>query len=129
MFLRGAYDMTFDAGTWWLVGVLLTALLGVVGGLVSQAIFKKIDENSADIKQVRENYTTRKDHKEDMEAVQHRIETVRSEMRTEIKALGDDIKEIKETCLRNEDFLRQMMRLENQMDELRKYLMGGGKNA
>lgn len=125
----GVNAMTFDAGTWWLVGVLLTALLGVVGGLVSQAIFKKIDENSADIKQVRENYTTRKDHKEDMETVQQRIETVRNEMRTEIKSLGDDIKEIKETCLRNEDFLRQMMRLENQMDELRKYLMGGGKNV
>lgn len=128
--------MTFDAGTWWLVGVLLTALLGVVGGLVSQAIFKKIDENSADIKQVRENYTTRKDHKADMDAMHKEVKEVRSEMRTEMQSLSDDIKEIKETCLRNEDFLRQMMRVEDnikhvdeKMDTLYQYIIGGGRNA
>ena len=122
--------MTFDAGTWWLVGILLTALLGVVGALVSRSIFKRIDENAADIKEVRENYTPRKDHKSDMDAARKELKEVRSEMRTEIQSLSDDIKEIKETCLRNEDFLRQMMRLEDKMDELYKYVIGGsGRNA
>lgn len=122
--------MTFDAGTWWLVGILLTALLGVVGALVSRSIFKRIDENAADIKEVRENYTPREEHKSDMAAARRELKEVRGEMRTEIQSLSDDIKEIKETCLRNEDFLRQMMRLEDKMDELYKYIMGGGgRNA
>lgn len=136
MFLRGVYDMTFDAGTWWLVGLLLTALLGVVGGLVSRSIFKRIDENTADIKQVRENYTTRKDHKADMDAMHNEVKEVRREMRTEMQSLSDDIKEIKETCLRNEDFLRQMMRVEDnikhvdeKMDTLYRHIIGGGRNA
>lgn len=118
--------MVFDAGTWWLVGILLTALLGVVGALVSRSIFKRIDENSTDIKEVRENYTPRKDHKDDLEKVRRELKEARSEMRTEIQGLSDDIKEIKETCLRNEDFLRQIMRLEDKMDELYRYIIGGG---
>lgn len=118
--------MVFDAGTWWLVGILLTALLGVVGALVSRSIFKRIDENSTDIKEVRENYTPRKDHKEDLEMVRKEVKDVRSEIRAEIQGLSGDITEIKETCLRNEDFLRQMMRLEGKMDELYRYIMGGG---
>lgn len=118
--------MVFDAGTWWLVGILLTALLGVVGALVSRSIFKRIDENSTDIKEVRENYTPRNEHKDDLEKVHDELRRVRSEMRKDIEGLGKDIKEIKETCLRNEDFLRQMMRLEGKMDELYRYIMGGG---
>lgn len=118
--------MVFDAGTWWLIGILLTALLGVVGALVSRSIFKRIDENSTDIKEVRENYTPRKDHKDDLEKVRRELKEVRSEMRTEIQGLSDDIKEIKETCLRNEDFLRQIMRLEDKMDELYRCIIGGG---
>lgn len=128
--------MTFDAGTWWLIGLLLTGLLGVVGALVTRSVFHRIDENSADIKEVRENYTTRKDHKEAMDAVHKEIKEVRSEMRTEIQSQSEDIKEIKETCLRNEDFLRQMMRVEDnimrideKMERLYQYIMGGGRNA
>lgn len=128
--------MTFDAGTWWLIGLLLTGLLGVVGALVTRSVFHRIDENSADIKEVRENYTTRKDHKEAVDAVHKEIKEVRSEMRTEIQSQSEDIKEIKETCLRNEDFLRQMMRVEDnimrideKMERLYQYIMGGGRNA
>lgn len=128
--------MTFDAGTWWLVGVLLTALLGVVGGLVSRSIFKRIDENTTDIKQVRENYTTRKDHKADMDALHKEVKDVRSEMRTEMQSLSKDINEIKETCLRREDFLQQMLRIENNLkhtddkiDRVYQYIIGGGRNA
>lgn len=66
--------MTFDAGTWWLLGLLLTGLLGVVGALVTRSVFHRIDENSADIKEVRENYTTREDHKADMDAQRRELE-------------------------------------------------------
>lgn len=50
--------MTFDTGTWWLITIILTALLGCIGALVSRSIFKSLDEHSSDIKEVRENYTT-----------------------------------------------------------------------
>lgn len=44
--------MTFDTGTWWLITIILTALLGCIGALVSRSIFKSLDEHSSDIKEV-----------------------------------------------------------------------------
>ena len=115
--------MTFDTGTWWLITIILTALLGCIGALVSRSIFKSLDEHSSDIKEVRENYTTRKDHKTDIDAVRREMKEVRSEMRTEIQTLSEDIKEVKETCLRKDVFEHNMLRLENKMDALTKFLM------
>lgn len=43
--------MTFDTGTWWLITIILTALLGCIGALVSRSIFKSLDEHSSDIKE------------------------------------------------------------------------------
>ena len=73
--------MTFDTGTWWLITIILTALLGCIGALVSRSIFKSLDEHSS------------------------------------------DIKEVKETCLRKDVFEHNMLRLENKMDALTKFLM------
>lgn len=115
--------MTFDAGTWWLLGLLLTGLLGIVGALVTRSVFHRIDENSADIKEVRENYTTRRDHKADTDAMRREMKEIRSEMRTEIQDLREDIKEIKENCLRKEDFERNFLRLEGKQDALNRYMM------
>ena len=118
--------MTFDPATWWLFGILLTALLGIVGALVSRTIFKQIDENRVDIKQVRENYTTQKDHKEAQDAMRREIKEVRTEMRTEIRPMSEDVKEIKENCIRREEFLQSQLKLESKMDKLMEFLMKGG---
>lgn len=115
--------MTFDAGTWWLIGILLTGLLGIVGALVGRTIFKQIDENRVDIKEVRESYTTQKDHRDAQDAIRREIKDVRAEMKTEVQALSDDIKEVKEKCLRKTDFERSVLQLENKVDTLTRYLM------
>lgn len=119
--------MTFDAGTWWLVGTLLTALLGVVGLLLSRAIFKRLDDNSADIKEVREQYTPRSQHNEDLKDIRREMKELRGEMRGDIQELNENIKELRETCLRKDDFLRSMMQMEKKMDEIYRHLMGGGE--
>ncbi len=118
--------MTFDPATWWLFGILLTALLGIVGALVSRTIFKQIDENRVDIKQVRESYTTQKDHREAQDAMRREIKEVRTEMRTEIRSMSEDVKEIKENCIRREEFLQSQLKLESKMDKLMEFLMKGG---
>ena len=48
--------MTFDAGTWWLLTVIVTTVVGLVGFLFGRSVFRQLDENRADIKEVRENY-------------------------------------------------------------------------
>ena len=35
--------MAFDAGTWWLVGLLATALTGAVVFLVKRTLFSRVD--------------------------------------------------------------------------------------
>lgn len=46
--------MTFDAGTWWLITIIVTTVVGLVGFLFGRSVFRQLDENRADIKQVRE---------------------------------------------------------------------------
>ena len=120
--------MVFDAGTWWLIGIMLTALLGVIGALISRSIFKRLDDNSADIKEVREQYTPRSQHAMDLKDIRQEMKELRGEVRGDIQELNENIKELRETCLRKDDFLRSMMQMQNKMDEIYKYLMEGGKH-
>lgn len=115
--------MAFDAGTWWLVTIIVTVIVGLIGYLFGRSVFKALDENRADIKEVRESYTTQKDHKDDLDDIRREIKEVRSEMKTEIQALSEDIKEVKEKCLRKSDFERSVLQLESKVDALTRYLM------
>ena len=115
--------MLFDAGTWWLVTSIVTVVVGLIGYLFGRSVFKALDENRADIKEVRESYTTQKDHKDDLDDIRREIKEVRSEMKTEIQALSEDIKEVKEKCLRKSDFERSVLQLESKVDALTRYLM------
>lgn len=120
--------MTFDTGTWWLITIILTALLGCIGALVSRSIFKSLDEHSSDIKEVRENYTPRTDHQKDLEAVRREMKEMRTEMRTEIRQMSDDVKDIKENCIRREEFVSHQLKLENKLDRLMEFMMKQGGN-
>ena len=115
--------MLFDAGTWWLVTIIVTVVVGLIGYLFGRSVFKALDENRADIKEVRESYTTQKDHKDDLDDIRREIKEVRSEMKTEMQALSEDIKEVKEKCLRKSDFERSVLQLESKVDALTRYLM------
>ncbi|WP_418441498.1 hypothetical protein [Candidatus Allofournierella excrementavium] len=117
--------MTFDTGTWWLIGILLTALMGIVGALVSRSIFLQLDKNSADIKEVRENYTTRTSHQKDLEAMRRDMKEMRTEMRTEMRQMSEDVKDIKENGVRREEYLRSQLKLENKLDRLMELMMKG----
>nr|DAL36227.1 MAG TPA_asm: ATP synthase subunit a [Caudoviricetes sp.] len=120
---EGMEGMLFDAGTWWLVTIIVTVVVGLIGYLFGRSVFKALDENRADIKEVRESYTTQKDHKDDLDDIRREIKEVRSEMKTEIQALSEDIKEVKEKCLRKSDFERSVLQLESKVDALTRYLM------
>ena len=50
------------------------------------------------------------------------LQAVRKELREETRKLQADIEDIKENCLRKDDFLRQMMRLETMVTDINKYL-------
>ena len=120
--------MTFDAGTWWLLTVIVTTVVGLVGFLFGRSVFRQLDENRADIKEVRENYTPRTDHQKDVEALRREMKEMRTEMRTEIRQMSDDVKDIKENCIRREEFVSHQLKLENKLDRLMEFMMKQGGN-
>ena len=79
--------MTFDAGTWWLLTVIVTTVVGLVGFLFGRSVFRQLDENRADIKEVRENYTPRTDHQKDLEAVRREMKIGRASCRERVYVL------------------------------------------
>lgn len=110
--------MTFDAGTWWLIVLVLGLLIGGFTFLLKRTVFTRIDKCEeridncvskvahekdittcmGDIKQIREDYTPRSVHSKDFD-----------ECRT-------DIKKIKEDCITKEDFLREMGKFDRKLD-------------
>lgn len=99
--------MTFDAGTWWLIGILLTALLGFVGVLVSRTVFKALDKNSEDIETIKQDYTPRTTHDASVEKIQA------------------EIKEMQDKFLTREDFFREQAKTERKLDQILNLLMKG----
>lgn len=109
--------MVFDSGTWWLIGILLMVLISAIGVLSGRSIFGKIDEhtkaiskNANDIQAVQQDYTPRTEHVETLKELRAElkgdIKDVREELRSEISKLASDIGDIKENCLRKDDFIR-----------------------
>ena len=45
--------------------------------MFGRSVFRQLDENRADIKQVRENYTPRDDHQKDMEKMRKSQKTLK----------------------------------------------------
>ena len=91
------------------------------------------------MKGVRENYTPRDDHQKDLErlrtahqkdveALRREMKEMRTEMRTEIRQMSDDVKDIKENCIRREEFVSHQLKLENKLDRLMEFMMKQGGN-
>lgn len=99
--------MTFEPGTWWLIGILLTGLLGLVGVLVSRTVFKTLDKNAADIETIKQDYTQRTTHDASVEKIQA------------------EIKEMQDKFLTREDFFREQAKTERKLDQILNLLMKG----
>ena len=137
--------MTFDPGTWWLA----LGLLGVFGTVLGFFWKRDRDENDrtkgrvekleqtsvkkTELEKVEETLTAQGrsiSHIEKTYVEESKLDTVRTELWNETKKQASDIEYIKENCLRKDDFLRQMMRLESMVTDINKYLReGSGKNA
>ena len=137
--------MTFDPGTWWLA----LGLLGVFGTVLGFFWKRDRDENDrtkgrvekleqtsvkkTELEKVEETLTAQGRSISNIEKTyveESKLDKVRTELWNETKKQASDIEYIKENCLRKDDFLRQMMRLESMVTDINKYLReGSGKNA
>ena len=54
--------MTFDAGTWWLIGLLATGLIGAVVFLIKRTLFSRVDDLTKEVKEVRDTTVKKADY-------------------------------------------------------------------
>ena len=140
--------MTFDPGTWWLV----VGLLGL-GGTALAFLLKR---NMAESDRTKDRVTaleTRSAQKADVDkalekvnktvaeqgkAIAHiektyvekdELQAVRRELLGGYDNLTRKVDDIKENCLRKDDFLRQIMQLQNEIRDLNKYIRERDKNG
>lgn len=115
--------MEFDAGTWWLIGILLTFLIGALGWMVKRSLDKierkldsaatkaelekEVGECKQQISETQHTYTTRSQHQQDW---------------TECH---NDIKAIQRNFLTKEDYFREQAKTEKKLDQILNLLMKG----
>ena len=86
--------MEFDAGTWWLIGILLTFLIGALGWMVKRSLDKierkldsaatkaelekEVGECKQQISEIQHTYTTRSQHQQDWTECHNDIKAIQA---------------------------------------------------
>lgn len=127
--------MLFDNGTWWLIGLLLAALIAAVEFLGKRSLFGKMDEMSNKIQAIDNNMVKKVDYEKAHDKALKDIEQIKKDYTPrdvhdrafdEVRA---DIKKITENYLTKEDFFREQAKTESKLDRILDILMDkGGSN-
>lgn len=124
--------MTFDAGTWWLIGLLVTALIGAVVFLVKRTLFSRVDDLAREVREIRDGTIKKPDYEKAQEKLIRDIEqikkdyTPRSVHDRAYDEVRGDIKKITENYLTKEDFFREQAKTERKLDMILDILMKKG---
>ena len=71
--------MTFDAGTWWLIGLLATGLIGAVVFLIKRTLFSRVDDLTKEVKEVRDTTVKKADYEKAEERLEADIEQIKKD--------------------------------------------------
>lgn len=126
--------MNFDAGTWWLIGLLVTALIGAVVYLIKRTLFSRVDDLTKEVKEVREGVVKKADYEKAQDRMMKDIEQIKKDYTPRSvhdKDMGEaraDIKKITENYLTKEDFFREQAKTDRKLDRILDILMKQGGN-
>ena len=121
--------MNFDAGTWWLVGLLASALTAAVVFLIKRTLFSRVDDLAKEVKEVREGVVKKEDYEKAQDRMSKDIEQIKKEYtprQVHDKAVDEvrsDIKKITENYLTKEDFFREQAKTDRKLDRILDILM------
>jgi methyl-accepting chemotaxis protein len=111
--------MEFTADTWWLFGLIVSAVLAIISFFLKRTI-NQVDKHDKSINEIKRTYVT-KDELKDLKA-----DTNRS-----IERLQADVEQIKDTCLTKRDFYASINEVKDenkrQNDLIIDLLKGGNK--
>ena len=126
--------MTFDAGTWWLIGLLVTALIGAVVFLIKRTVFSRVDDMAKQVKEVTDTTVKKADYQKAVDKVDRDIEQIKKDYtpksvhEKDFDEVRGDIKKITENYLTKEDFFREQAKTDRKLDMILDILMKKGGN-
>lgn len=129
--MNGSPAMAFDSGTWWLIGILVTALIGTVTYLVKRTVFARMDNVEATVKEVQDTSVKKDEYTKALDKVESDIEQIRKDYTprdTHAKDFDEvraDIKKITENYLTKEDFFREQAKTDRKLDQIINILLKG----
>ena len=105
-FSFGGEKMEFGTDTWWLVGLAVTIVIGIIGYFLKRTMSKQ-DQHEADINHIKLTYVTKEEFKE-----------LKSDTATSMDKLQKDVEEIKVNTLSKADFYRSQAKTDDKMDKI-----------
>lgn len=109
--------MNFGADTWWLVGIVVTVVISIIGYFLKRTMTKQ-DKHEEDINHIKLTYVNKDELKE-----------FKGEMRKNIDKMQSDIAEIKENCLTKKDFMHAQNKTDAKLDKLYELQINRGGNC
>lgn len=98
--------MNFSADTWWLFGLIVSAVLAIISFFLKRTI-TQVDDHDKSINEIKRTYVTKGELKDFKEDVNHSIGKIQA-----------DVEQIKDTCLTKKDFINQQNKIETKIDKL-----------
>lgn len=132
--MSGTPAMTFDSGTWWLIGLLVTALIAAVTFLIKRTLFSRVDDLSKTVKDVQDTTVRKDEYTKALDKVESDIEQIRKDYTprdTHTKDFDEvraDIKKIAENYLTKEDFFREQAKTDRKLDQIINILLKKGES-
>ena len=132
--MSGNPAMTFDSGTWWLIGLLVTALITTVTFLIKRSLFSRADDLSKTVKEVQEETVKKADYEKAQDKTEADIEQIRKDYTPkdthskDFDEVRQDIKRITENYLTKEDFFREQAKTDRKLDQILNILMQKGES-
>ncbi|MEY8355242.1 hypothetical protein AALB39_18060 [Lachnospiraceae bacterium 54-53] len=126
--------MAFDTGTWWLIGILVTALIGAITFLIKRTLFSRVDDIARTVKEVQETAVRKEDYTKSLDKVETDIRQIRKDYTprdTHVKDFDEvrsDIKKIAENYLTKEDFFREQAKTDRKLDQIINILLKKGES-
>lgn len=121
--------MNFDAGTWWLILLLVGSVTGALTYLIKRSVFGKVDKLESRVEYVEKNYTLQKDHESDLKECKDDIKGIRQDYtpkkmhEKDFDECKTDIKKIKEDYITKEDFFREQGKTDRKLDRIMDILL------
>lgn len=121
--------MKFDAGTWWLILLLVSSVTGALTYLIKRSVFGKVDKIESRMEYVEKNYTLKKRHEDDLKECKDDIKSIRQDYtpkemhEKDFDECKHDIKKIKEDYITKEDFFREQGKTDRKLDRIMDILL------